>query len=221
MIEDIRLWRPAKQLIDRHGPQAEAATANHARAETGNLPGERQWLRTLQSIRELSHAPGGATLAPRRLAPLALAAAMTATLVTGAIAAPTCIRANERVALGVRAVQTHLMVAALACNFRPQYNEFVLRFRPALDRDTAIVHRFFRRAYGSQATSEATRYFTHFANRASLISTSDFTGFCERSAAILSAARGISPRQLEDFARTQGAARRAERDFEACDLAKN
>lgn len=222
MIEDIRPWRPAKQLIDRHGSKAEADMATRARAETGDLTRVRHRLHTLQPIRELSSsAPGGATLASQRLAPLALAAVMTATLFTSAIAAPTCIRANERVALGVRAVQTHLMVAALSCNFRPEYNNFVLRFRPELDRDTIILHRFFRRAYGSHAISETTRYFTHIANRASLISVSDFTGFCDWSAAILSAARGISPRRLEDFTRTQEAARRAERDFEVCNLAKH
>jgi hypothetical protein len=157
----------------------------------------------------------------RRIAALAFGCAMAAVLATDAVAAPACIRADERAALAVRAVQTDLMVAALSCNFRPAYNEFVLRFRPALDRHTEIVHRYFRRAYGSHATSEATRYFTRFANRTSLEGVADLDRFCDRSAAVLSSVRNVAPRGLDAFARTQDAALRAEHDFDACDLAKN
>lgn len=56
MIEDIRPWRLAKQMIGLYGLQAEAeaATAVRVRAEAGDLIGMRQWLRTLEAIRQLS-----------------------------------------------------------------------------------------------------------------------------------------------------------------------
>jgi hypothetical protein len=157
----------------------------------------------------------------RRWLGVAIGGAMSAVVATGAMAAPACIRPDERVALEVRAVQTNLMVAALSCNFQPAYNDFVRRFRPALDRHNDLVHRFFDRSYGRGGANAATRYFTRFANRSALASVANLDKFCDASAAALRASRTVMPERLDEFARTQDAAEVAAGDFAACTLAKS
>ncbi len=158
--------------------------------------------------------------APRWLG-MAVCCGIAALVATEAAAAPACLRPDERAAIEVRAFQTDMMVAALSCNFQPEYNKFMRRFHHTLNLHTRTMHRFFDRTYGSAGTSRATSYFTRFANRTALTSVGNLDKFCDQEAAQLQAALVTAPDRLDAFAATQQAAIRARHDFAPCTLADN
>ena len=92
-----------------------------------------------------------------------------------------CADAAEKKSFGVRSLQTRLMVAALTCDARKQYNAFVTRYRPALAGHGRTLKDYFHRAYGPESGRRLDRYVTGLANRASLLSTLDRPTFCARA----------------------------------------
>ena len=62
MTSEIDIYRSAKLLIDQHGDHAdlEAMTKADSMLETGDIDGQRVWMRILDAIRELQNTkPGG------------------------------------------------------------------------------------------------------------------------------------------------------------------
>ena len=127
--------------------------------------------------------PAAAMRLPRRRGRLrtAVAAAVLVTGIAGAANAVVCADAAEKESFGVRALQTRLMVAALTCDARDQYNAFVDRYRPALASHGRNVKNYFRRAYGPASGGHLDRYVTALANRVSMLSTLDRSAFCAES----------------------------------------
>lgn len=99
----------------------------------------------------------------------------------GAANAVVCADAAEKESFGVRSLQTRLMVAALTCGARDQYNAFVTRYRPALAGHGRKMKNYFRRAYGPESGRRLDRYVTGLANRASMLSTLDRPAFCAQA----------------------------------------
>lgn len=114
----------------------------------------------------------------------------------GASAATSCMRSNERMAIEVRAMQTDMMVAALSCNARLEYNAFVTRFRSVLASHSHTLNGLFTRMYGKAGEREYLRYTTALANQASLASVTDTAQFCTSTVATLRQAVTVT---LEDF----------------------
>jgi len=118
----------------------------------------------------------------RRARTVGAAALLAATVVGGAQAAD-CVGSHERDSLTVRALQSRLMVAALSCGARADYNSFVTRYRPYLANHGYELRKYFRKLYGAGFNHAMNRYVTALANGASQVSIADRGGFCNESRA--------------------------------------
>jgi hypothetical protein len=127
---------------------------------------------------------------------LALVGALAMATAASAAAAE-CATAADAAALRSRAVQTELMVAALACEQRDNYNAFVERFRPALLREAQAFKAYFRRANGGAAEPAMSRFVTRLANVASQRSLADPAAFCAAAATAFDELSALEP---QDYA---------------------
>lgn len=145
--------------------------------------------------------PAAAMRRPLRRARLrtAVAAAVLVTGIAGAANAVVCADAAEKESFGVRALQTRLMVAALTCGARDQYNAFVNRYRPVLAGHGRNVKNYFQRAYGPASGGQLDRYVTALANRASMQSTLDRSAFCAEAGRMLQTLLRDPSVELERF----------------------
>lgn len=92
--------------------------------------------------------------------------------------------ADEAAAVNARLLQTEMMVAALACDLRPQYNKAVRTFENELVRHGHVLRKMFRRNHGASARRQLDKYITQLANAASARSNYDRAAYC-RTAALL------------------------------------
>jgi hypothetical protein len=97
-----------------------------------------------------------------KLRPLFLAG--LAAGLAGPAIAQSCLPAAERTAFEVRALQSQLMVAALACQRDNDYNAFVRRFQGELGAAYRSIDGHFRRTAGGGATRERDAFITTLAN---------------------------------------------------------
>lgn len=96
---------------------------------------------------------------------LALFGLLAASLFSAEVAvAEPCATHIDQGAFDTAALKSELMVVALTCNERPQYNRFVEQFRPDLTREERALNAWFRRAYGHRATQMHDDYITNLAN---------------------------------------------------------
>ena len=117
--------------------------------------------------------------------------------------AASCMDQSKSDALQVRELQTHLMVAALACDAAPEYNAFVKRFSPVLVKHGEQLRRYFAATYGPDGGSHLNRFVTEIANRVSQMSASRPNEFCARTVELFRAARAETlPNLLPAEART-------------------
>lgn len=91
----------------------------------------------------------------------------------------TCATVQEAAAFSLRHLQSRLMVAALSCNQRDAYNNFVETFRPPLADAGAGLISYFQRSGGGQTALN--RHITELANVAGLYRASDPEGFCRET----------------------------------------
>ena len=132
----------------------------------------------------------------RRFGRGAIAAALIGTLVgpgTAVQAAP-CASASAKpsqadVSIEVRRLQTNLMVAALSCGARNDYNEFVIAHRPSLQKYGKEIRTEFRRRYGKAGDRKLNQFVTRLANEASARSNADRENFCAEATASFQEAR--------------------------------
>jgi hypothetical protein len=136
----------------------------------------------------------------RCAAAVALAALLTGAAGANPAAAASCVDRDEAAALHVRSLQTWMVVASLTCGSVDDYNEFVLKFRPALQRHGDTLVDYFRRAYGGAGQSKLNRYVTLLANQASALSLKDRASYCARSTEMYGEMReAVSLTQLESY----------------------
>jgi hypothetical protein len=121
-------------------------------------------------------------------------------------AAAECATAADEVALRLRALQTELMVAALACERREAYNDFVDRFRPALQSEGQVFKAYFRRLHGGGAEPAMNRFVTQLANFASQRSIADRPGFCAAAGMAFADLAQVAPADLRAWIAARPAA---------------
>jgi hypothetical protein len=129
----------------------------------------------------------------RRFGRGAIAAALIGTLVapgcsTDTQAAPCpSIGSSEPsaadISIEVRRLQTNLMVAALSCGARNDYNDFVIAYRPSLQKYGKEIRTEFRRRYGKAGNAKLNQFVTRLANEASARSNADRENFCAEATA--------------------------------------
>lgn len=111
--------------------------------------------------------------------------------------AETCPTPDERNALDVRALQSRLMVTALACGARDDYNRFAVRFRKTLVKNGEIMIGYFKRNFGAKSQKHLDRYVTALANDASRTSNVNRRKFCRESKDMLAAIDGDRAKDLD------------------------
>lgn len=122
----------------------------------------------------------------RSLGRAAVIAALCATVSTPVLAA-ICPAPDEHDSLTVRALQSRLMVAALSCSARDDYNRFVHRYTPHLADHATSMRKWFRKLHGRGHKREVNRFVTRLANDASMLSIRNRPQFCAQSQDALSA----------------------------------
>jgi len=105
---------------------------------------------------------------------------------SGSIYAASCVAPRERDSQVVRALQSRLMIAALSCNARNDYNQFVNFYQPHLAYHGSGLRKYFRKKYGKGHKRALNRFVTNLANGASQESIRDRGKFCADSRAIFS-----------------------------------
>lgn len=128
----------------------------------------------------------------------AVAAAITG-LTAGSAIAASCIDRNDKAAFHVRALQTDLMVAALTCGAKPEYNTFARKFQHTLIDHGVALKALFRGLHGASAEKALNAYVTALANRASQRSISRRDQYCEHTLRTFTALTGLKPIDLAAF----------------------
>lgn len=89
-----------------------------------------------------------------------------------------CASENDLAALNARVLQTELMVAALSCDERQQYNNFIVAYRSMLSERSQALQGMFKRAYGAEGTDRLNSFVTKMANNSSQQVTDRGNGYC-------------------------------------------
>ncbi|WP_270935778.1 hypothetical protein [Falsiroseomonas oryzae] len=87
-----------------------------------------------------------------------------AAVIAGPAIAQSCVQSAERTAFDVRALQSQLMVAALACGKDTEYNAFVRKFQGDLAASYRGIAAHYRRTAGGSAQRDLDQYITQLAN---------------------------------------------------------
>ena len=127
-----------------------------------------------------------------------LAAALASAALPAVAQAQACIQPVEKTAFDVRALQSQLMVAALACGEQDKYNAFVTRYQGELGGAYRAMATSYRRAGGQKALDS---YITTLANAQSQDGIRQGSHFCRNAlpmfdAAMASAANGAALQQV-------------------------
>jgi len=117
-------------------------------------------------------------------------------------------------AIRAAAIQQNLMVAALSCHAVPEYNQFVIRYRPELQASDHQLEMLFRRLYGASGTAKYHAFKTHLANASSLESINKGLTYCADAQASFDLALDRGRKSLTAFLAAQPS--RAEEDFSPC-----
>lgn len=123
---------------------------------------------------------------PKRVVRAAALAAVISFAATGAAQAIEARNAKESAAINARLLQTEMMVAALACDMRPQYNKVIRTFQKDLVRHGKALRAMFKRNHGTSAQRYLDRYITQLANDASARSNYDREAYCRSAGALFS-----------------------------------
>lgn len=84
----------------------------------------------------------------------------------------------ERMAVRARVVQSEMMVAALSCGLRSQYNAVVAEFETELVSHGQVLRSMFTRTYGAGGQIALDRFVTKLANDASMRSNLARRAYC-------------------------------------------
>jgi hypothetical protein len=140
---------------------------------------------------------------PKSRRRLAAAVVGLCLLVPTASQAAFCAASNEQAPLQVRILQTELMVAALTCNQRTDYNAFINRFQPQLSAQGKLLQAFFQRKHGSGSAKALNGFVTRIANESSRRGMLKRGLFCHQTAKIHAASKSVEPAGLLAFAQSQ------------------
>ncbi|WPB84824.1 hypothetical protein [Sediminicoccus rosea] len=150
-------------------------------------------------------APAVAAAAPAPAAP-ATPAARTAAAAPASSAASrqSCLQPAEKAAFDIRALQSQLLVAALACGQHDQYNAFVRKNQSELATAFRNLGAYFRRTEGAQHQRQLDQYITELANSQSRISIDRGSFFCREQGPLFAAAMAANgPSELSQVSVTR------------------
>ncbi len=133
---------------------------------------------------------------------LALIGLLAAGLFSAEVAAAApCASPIDQGAFDTAALKSELMVVALTCDQRNQYNAFVQRFRPDLTREERALDSWFSRAYGRHSRQAHDDYITSLANSESEQGLQRGTLFCTEHAKLFPIVLGLhNANELVNFA---------------------
>lgn len=97
-----------------------------------------------------------------------------------AFAADQCLREAEKVAFGMRVLQSELMIAALQCGQQAQYNRFMQLHQPELSTAYDQIGAHFTRLFGAEGEEKRDSYITDLANAHSQDQMQQGPDFCAR-----------------------------------------
>ena len=109
-----------------------------------------------------------------------------------------CLRPAEQSAVQMRLLQTDLMVAALSCHRKPDYNTFAVKYRDELVRGGRTLRALFDRVHGKSARTELNSYITRLANTASMQSLNG-NDYCGRMGKLFDGVLAVSPTGFAEF----------------------
>jgi hypothetical protein len=171
----------------------------------------------------------GSAAGTRRGVPLALAiAATTALITTSALAestkdvpkktkhtthhssAPaataaakpgdTCKVTPDNASIGIRALQTELMVAGLKCSAE-QWNNFTAQFKATIKMDADRMQHLFSKSYGKSGANQMNAFVTQLANDASQRSNGfSEADYCKQEDVVFKKVLALTGKELERFA---------------------
>ena len=98
--------------------------------------------------------------------------------------ASVCVRPGDEAALNSKAMQSELMVSALACEETARYNAWVRKFETELVANGTVLKRIFRQAYGAASDTRLGQFVTALANDAAQRSAVEKAGFCVATARV-------------------------------------
>jgi hypothetical protein len=130
-----------------------------------------------------------------------VAAALVAPSLAPGVAAAACLKPYEGTAINIAGLKSQLMVTALSCDTRDRYNDFVLTFRPTLQREDTALNSYFLHHYGRSWRSEHDDYITQLANMQSEAGIREGTQFCQDNVGLFDEVLALrTPKALLAFA---------------------
>lgn len=131
-----------------------------------------------------------------------VAAGMAVGLAASGAQAASCTPTDPKVetAFQVRALQTDLMVAALSCRARGDYNAFVGKFSTALVTNGKNLRAYFSQTFGGNADRRLDSYITRIANEASQQRISAGADYCDQAVATFQKVLTMEDDALETYA---------------------
>ena len=109
-----------------------------------------------------------------------------------------CLSADDGAVVQMRVFRSNLVVAALSCNARNQYNRLVSLHQDELVRGGHALRSLFNRLHKNKATHEMDRFVTYLTNRASKRRLS-MTGYCQTMSQVFEQALAQPTNGLRSF----------------------
>jgi len=100
----------------------------------------------------------------------------------------------------VRSLQTELMVAALTCQIRAEYNSFVSQFKNNLVRNGTALRNFYEVRFGADGEKHLNAYVTKLANKASQRTIKARADYCVQAKQLFSEVLASEPGLLATIA---------------------
>lgn len=97
-----------------------------------------------------------------------------------------CMSPTNQEALEIAGLKSSLMVSALTCNQRSQYDAFMTRFQPFVLHEQHVMDAYFRQQHGRAFRHYEDSYVTDLANVQSTAGTYLGTNFCPASETLFS-----------------------------------
>ena len=111
----------------------------------------------------------------------------------------TCKPTPDQASIGIRALQTELMVAGLKCSAE-QWNNFTAKFKKTLKTDADRMQRLFSKSYGKSGPSEMNAFVTSLANEASQRSNGfSEADYCKQQDVLFQKVLALTEKELERF----------------------
>jgi hypothetical protein len=118
---------------------------------------------------------------------------------TSAKPGDTCKPTPDQAGIGIRALQTELMVAGLKCSAE-QWNSFTAKFKATLKTDADRLQKAFAKAYGKSGSTQMNAFVTSLANEASQRSNGfSEADYCKQQDVLFKKVLALTEKELERF----------------------